>query len=302
MSAAQIALAGLLPVELVEGDLADASCTGIDRALAGIDVVYHLAKAAGSRWEDYYAQDVMVTRNIAERALAKGVRRFIYTGTIDSHYSADAAAVITGDSPLDPEIERRNHYGRSKACCEALLLDLNRRHGFPVVIFRPGIVIGKGCPPAHWGVGMFQSTTRVQFWGSGDNKLPFVLVEDVAAALVLALDKEGIEGQTFLLTDEPLLSAREYVDIVSRESGTRVRAARTPIWKFFLADVVKEAAKHAIKHPTRRVPSYRDWDSRSHRARYDSTKTRQVLGWQPAGSRDLLAERGIVAPVREFMR
>ena len=52
------------------------------------------------------------------------------------------------------------------------LLSIN--NNLPLVIFRPGIVIGKGCPPAHWGVGMFESDTRVQLWGNGKNKLPFV--------------------------------------------------------------------------------------------------------------------------------
>ena len=299
MDAGQIALAGL-PLELVQGDLADPAF--IDSALAGIDVVYHLAKADGKKWEDYYTQDVVVTRNIADRARVHGIKRFIYTGTIDSYYSANAQEVITSDTKIDPMITSRNHYARSKAACEALLLDLYRQQGFPVVIFRPGIVIGKGCPPAHWGVGMFQSATRVQFWGSGRNKLPLVLVEDVAQALVLGLDKAGIEGQSFLLTDAPLLSARDYVDVVLRETGTRLRASPTPIWMFFLADALKELAKHAIKHPNRRVPSYRDWDSRSHRARYDNSATRQVLGWQPAGTREALIERGIVAAVRDFMR
>ncbi len=299
MGAGQITLAGL-PVELVQGDLADPIF--IDSALAGIDVVYHLAKADGKRWEDYYARDVVVTRNIAERARVQGIKRFIYTGTIDSYYSANAQEVITSDTKLDPMITSRNHYARSKAACEALLLELHRQQGLPVVIFRPGIVIGKGCPPAHWGVGMFHSATRVQFWGDGRNKLPLVLVEDVAQALVLGLDKASIEGQSFLLTDAPLLSAREYVDIVSEESGARVRAASTPIWRFFLADALKELAKHAINHPHRRVPSYRDWDSRSHRARYDNSAARQVLGWQPAGTREALIERGIVAAARDFMR
>lgn len=299
MTSGQFALAGL-PVELVQGDIADPGF--MDRALEGIEVVYDLAKTAGSKWEDYYKHDVLVTRNIAERSLAGGVRRFIYTGTIDSYYSARATDVITGDTLLDPRIRTRNHYARSKATCEALLMDLHRRDGFPVVIFRPGIVIGPGCPPAHWGIGMFQSDTRVQLWGDGRHKLPLVLVQDVAEALALALDKEGIEGQTFLLTDEPFLSGREYVEIVSKESGTNVRAEPTPIWKFYLGDVIKETIKYAIRHPNRKIPSYRDWDSRSHRARYDSAKTRQVLGWNPAGTREALIERGIVAAVREFMR
>ena len=299
MAAGRLALAGL-PVELVQGDLGDPSF--IDQALAGIDVVYHLAKAVGNKWEDYLLQDVMVTQNLANRALARGVKRFIYTGTIDSYYSANASQVITADTPLDPRIESRNHYGRSKAACESLLLQLHQTQGLPVVIFRPGIVIGAGCPPAHWGVGMFPSPTRMQYWGDGNNKLPLVLAEDVAAALVLGLEKEGIEGQRFLLTDEPLLTAREYVEAVSAACGTRIRAEPMPIWRFYLGDLAKEAAKHLIRHPNRRIPSYRDWDSRSHRARYDSRKTMEVLGWRPAGGKALLIEEGINAPVREFSR
>ncbi len=299
ISAGNIALAGL-PVELMQGDIAEAEF--MDKALDGIEVVYDLAKATGSKWEDYYKNDVLVTKNIAERAQTHGVKQFIYTGTIDSYYSADAKSVITADTPLDQKMKNRNLYAKSKATCEALLLDMHKQSGFPVTIFRPGVVIGKGCPPAHWGVGMFQSESRVQFWGDGNNKLPLVLVEDVADALVLVLDKAGIAGQTFLLTDEPLLSGREYTDIVSKETGTKLRAEPTPIWKFFMIDAFKEAAKNLIKHPNRKIPSYRDWDSRSHRARYDNTKTKQTLVWQPAGTKAKLIENGIVLAVREFTK
>lgn len=181
-------------------------------------------------------------------------------------------------------------------------MDLHRTHGFPVVIFRPGIVIGKGCPPAHWGVGMFWSDTRMQFWGDGENQLPFVLVEDVATAMVLALDRKGIEGQAFLVTDEPLLSGRDYVEAVSKASGSRIRAEPTPIWRFYIVDLLKEAIKHLIRHPNRRIPSYRDLDARSNRARFDSSKTREVLGWRPAGTREAIVERGIVDVVHDFHR
>lgn len=299
LSAGNIGLAGL-PVELIQGDIAEAAF--MDKALEGIEVVYDLAKATGSKWEDYYKNDVLVTKNIAERAQSHGVKQFIYTGTIDSYYSADASSVITADTPLDKNMKNRNLYAKSKATCEGLLLDMHKQLGLPVTIFRPGVVIGKGCPPAHWGVGMFQSESRVQFWGDGSNKLPLVLVEDVADALVLALGKESIAGQIFLLTDEPFLSGRDYVDIVSKESGTRLRSEPTPIWKFFMIDVFKEGAKNLIKHPNRKMPSYRDWDSRSHRARYDSTKTKEMLGWRPAGLKEALIEKGIVSAVREFSK
>jgi predicted dehydrogenase len=293
-----------LPVEVAEGALNDAAA--VARAMQGVEAVYHLGKATGQRWQDYLDQDVEPTRLVAQCALDAGVRRFIYTGTIDSYDSARPGSVIDGSTPVDSRIETRNHYAHSKAECERVLMQMHRNKvggkGLPLVIFRPGIVIGEGAPPAHWGVGMFHSDSRVQYWGDGNNKLPLVLVDDVAAALVLALDAPNIEGRSFLLTDDPLLTAREYVAAVSEHSHTRMRAMPTPIWRFALLDAAKELVKYAIRHPNRKRPSYHDWACRRHCARYDSAATREALGWKPAGSREALIERGIVAAVRRYMR
>ncbi|HUP08746.1 MAG TPA: NAD-dependent epimerase/dehydratase family protein [Caldimonas sp.] len=294
------AMLGDMPVEVVQGSHDEPAA--LARALDGIEVVYHLAKAEGKRWDDYVRHDIEPTRRLAEAALTHGVRRFIYTGTIDSYASADARDVIDGSTPVDAQIESRNHYARSKAACEALLLELHRTRGLPVVVLRPGVVIGTGSPPAHWGVGMFHSPTRVQFWGDGRAPVPFVLVDDVADALVRAMLVPDIEGRAFLVTDAPLLSARDYVHEVERASGLRIDARPTPIWRFFALDVLKEAAKHAIRHPNRRRPSYRDWACRSHRARYDNRQTREVLGWAPAGTREAVVSHGIDAAVRYHQR
>ncbi|MEO6747855.1 MAG: NAD-dependent epimerase/dehydratase family protein [Caldimonas sp.] len=298
-ASAQLELAGLA-VDVVQGTHDDPAA--LDRALDGIEVVYHLAKATGKRWDDYVKNDVEPTRVLAEAALRHGVRRFIYTGTIDSYDSGDASKVIDGNTPLDPRIEERNHYARSKATCEALLMKMHRERGLPLVIFRPGVVIGAGSPPAHWGVGMFHSDTRVQYWGDGRTKLPLVLVDDVAHALMLGMDVPGIEGDAFLLTDAPHLSAREYVAETAKATGSAIHEEPTPIWRFYLLDALKEVAKHAIAHPNRRRAVYRDWDCRAHRSRYDNTRTRQMLGWTPAGTREALVTDGIVAAVRHYMR
>jgi predicted dehydrogenase/nucleoside-diphosphate-sugar epimerase len=297
--AARIALDGR-PVEIVQGNHDDPKA--LATALRGVDVVYHLAKATGQRWDDYLRDDVEPTRVLAEAVLAHGVKRFVYTGTIDSYDSADARIVIDSRTPIDARIASRNLYARSKAACEALLQRMQAERGLPLVIFRPGVVIGAGSPPAHWGVGMFHSDTRAQLWGQGTTKLPLVLVDDVAEGLALALDAPGIEGKTFLLTDDPLLSAREYVGEVAAASATRIDATPTAIWRFFVLDVAKEVVKHLVRHPNRRLPSYRDWDCRAHRARYDSSETREVLRWRPAGTRETMVREGIVSAVRHYFR
>ena len=161
--------------------------------------------------------DIEPTRVLAEAALAHGVKRFIYTGTIDSHDSADAerrdrlrhAARMPGWPIATSTRDRRR---RAKASCRRCTTP----KGCRCVDLPPGVVIGEGSPPAHWGVGMFHSDTSAQLWGDGRTKLPLVLVGDVAEGSALGLSTPCIEGQAFLLTDEPLLSAKEYVERARR--------------------------------------------------------------------------------------
>ena len=67
-----------------------------------------------------------------------------------------------------------------------------------------------------------------------------------------------------------------------------------------MADLAKSIVKAAIRHPDRRLPSYRDWESRIQRARYDCSKARNVLGWHPTDDREEMIRRGINEPATEF--
>jgi predicted dehydrogenase/nucleoside-diphosphate-sugar epimerase len=297
--AAAIEFAGL-PVELFAGSHGDPVSAA--QAVAGISTVYHLGKCEGKRWRDYLDGDIAPTRVLAEAALAAGITRFIYTGTIASYSSNNAREVIDNRTPVDPAIERRNYYSRSKAACEALLQVMHRDRGLPLLIMRPGIVIGPGSPPWHPGVGRFASETQVDYWGTGTNQLPLVLVDDVADALFRAHVVPGIEGQTLLVTSPPLMTAREYVATLSECIRSRIDAQPRSAWRYWMADLIKELAKNAVRHPNRRWPTLHDWDCHSHRARYDSGMTQQALGWMPIMDRDSMVARGIVDAVRWFLQ
>jgi predicted dehydrogenase/nucleoside-diphosphate-sugar epimerase len=297
--AAALELEGVA-VELFGGSHGDPKSAS--EALEGISAVYHLAKCDGKRWQDYLDGDIAPTRVLAQAALSAGVKRFVYTGTIASYASGNSHDVIDNGTPLDPAIARRGHYARSKAACEELLQAMQREAGLPLVILRPGIVIGPGSPPAHPGVGRFLSETRVDYWGDGRNPLPLVVVDDVAEALVLALEAPGVVGQTLLVTGPPLMSARDYVNAVSAHMRARIDARPRSAWHNWAGDMIKELAKNAVRHPNRRWPSLHDWRCASHRARYDSRMTEQALGWRPINDRDQLEARGIAQAVEWFMR
>ena len=279
-------------LEIVRADMS--STPDIERALDGIEYVFHLATTDSKTWDQFVEREVEPARALARACLKRGVKRLIYTGTIDSFYAGGRAGTITEKTPVDPNIRRRNNYARAKAAVEQVLTEMHRKEGLPVVILRPGIVIGRGGNPFHWGVGKWSSPGVVELWGDGTNKLPLVLVDDVASGLVRAMEVPGIEGRTYNLIDAPLLSARDYVAGLEKLGGFKIEAHARPIWRYYLDDLSKWPVKVAVGHPdAQRVPSYSDWESRSQKAIFDSSRTREDLGWTPISDPERMIDEGI---------
>jgi predicted dehydrogenase/nucleoside-diphosphate-sugar epimerase len=277
------------------------------RAMEGADCVVHLARAHVKTWAEYRKLEIDATRLVGECALQAGVKRLIYAGTIDSYYAGKRGSTITEATPLDPRIAHRNLYARAKAASEAALLRMHIEQKLPLVIVRPGIVIGRGGSPFHWGVGMWWHDAVCQIWGEGRNKLPLVLVEDVASGLIAAIDTPEIEGRSFNLvadrfTNAHGLSAQEYLNELDRVGGMRIQRYATPILQFYLLDMLKWLVKVAVRHPERQMPSFRDWKSRTQQARFDCTAAKTVLGWNPVNERGELVRKGIKEPLREFLK
>jgi predicted dehydrogenase/nucleoside-diphosphate-sugar epimerase len=295
-----------IPTELRESGKLDcqigdiASKPDLLRAMEGIETVFHLARANVKTWADYRQFEIAATRQVGEACLEACVNRLVYTGTIDSYYAGSRAGVITEATPLDPAIARRNLYARAKAASEEILLQMHRQQQLPLVILRPGIVIGCGGSPFHWGVGMWWHDSVCQIWGEGKNKLPFVLVQDVACALVAAIQAPNLEGRSFNLVADPLLTAQEYLDELDRAGKMHIQRHAASVWRFYRSDLLKWLVKVAVRHPERRFPSYLDWESRTQKAHFDCTVTRAVLGWKPVSDRAEFIRLGIEEPLREF--
>jgi nucleoside-diphosphate-sugar epimerase len=271
--------------------------------MRGIEFVYHLAVTGTAKtWEEQVRINVEPTHLVGEACLAAGVRRLVFTGTIDSYYAGGHAGIITEETSLDPKIRYRNYYARAKAAEESLLMDMWRTRQLPLVIFRPGIVIGRGGVPFHFGIGKWIGEGVCQVWGDGRNKLPLVLVGDVAAALVKGIEVSGIEGRSYNLVDDPMLTARDYLDELQRRSSTVFDIFYNPIWRFYLTDLTRWTAKMVIRHRGRsRVPYYFDWESRTQKAHFENKRARTELGWVPASNRQRLLNEGIGEPLRSWV-
>jgi predicted dehydrogenase/nucleoside-diphosphate-sugar epimerase len=250
-------------------------------AMTGIGCVFNLARSNDATWEDALENDVGVALRISRAARRAGVRRMVYTGTIASYDMSDPARVITEDLPLT-DMEDRNLYARSKAECERRLLEIQAGEGVPVVIARPGIVLGDGGPLQHWGIGRWHGPGAVRLWGNGRNPLPFVLVDDVSDGLIAMMDAEGLDGQDFNLVGDPILGGRDYFDAIHRRLGARLRVSGSNLTLLWLADIVKQGLKrHVLRRRGAKASSRVDWLSRGHLSRFDNSKARRMLGWAP---------------------
>ncbi len=279
-------------VKVVSGDITNESV--IDAAVAGTPIVIHLAHGGGGdTWEEIKRSMVDGTRVIAEACLRHKTKRLIYLGTIASLYLGSSSARITGTTPNDPKAETRALYSRGKAACEDLLNQLHKEQKLSVVILRPGVVIGEGGMPFHSGVGFANQEGHLIGWNQGDNPLPFILVEDCAAAIFQAMKAANIEGKSYNLVGDQRPTARQYVKELSTALGRPLAFYPQSVLKLQLIEIGKWIIKRATGRRDAPFPSYRDLKSRGLVAPFDTSDLKRDLQWQPVQDMPTFIAHGI---------
>lgn len=283
-------------VELAKGDIADTA--SVEAALDGIQHVYHLARGSGPAWSDYLRLDVEPTRRLADLCCARGIGLY-YTSSIAIYDGGRAGDAIAESTPPSRASMRLNVYARAKVANESLLAELHRARGLKVVVFRPGIVIGRGASPRHPGVGAWPNPSTCRPWGGGRHRLPFVLVDDCADAMVRALHMPAVAGESFNLVGDATLSGNDYLDALERIAGIKIKRLPLPAWRLFAQSVAKWGIKLLTARPEHPLPSYRYCDGLSCRASYVADLAKRRLGWAPTSDPGVMIERGIAAAVAE---
>jgi nucleoside-diphosphate-sugar epimerase len=155
------------------------------------------------------------------------------------------------------------------------------------------LVVGEGSPPFHTGLGFFNNEQHCLGWNRGTNPLPFVLVEDVAEAILLAARAPDLEGRCYNLVGDVRLTAREYIELLAEALQRPLRFHPQSPRKLWIA----ELAKWTIKRATGRrvpVPTLRDIRSRGLRAVFDCSDAKRDLGWRPTSDRERFISRAIL--------
>jgi len=188
-------------ISVVEGSVLDADA--IDRAMAGSEVVFHLAAIASvARSLDEprltHAVNVEGTIAVVLAAARHGVRRAILAGS--SAVYGDAVTLPCREDLLPAP---RSPYGVDKLAAEHYLHVLGATHGVETIALRYFNVFGPGQDPASEYAAVIPrfimaalGGQRPTINGSGAISRDFVHVDDVVAANVLAATVPGVGGLT----------------------------------------------------------------------------------------------------------
>jgi nucleoside-diphosphate-sugar epimerase len=265
--------------EIRLGDLGEPS--SLSSTAEGMDVVFHLVRSATAASAEVFDRvDVEGTKRLLIEAERAGVRRFVFVSTLAGYPLAQQreGAVIDERVELD-DTDKLGNYVRAKARAESVVLSANTHGGIEGVIVRLGLVCGVGASvlPAH--VCQSFARDRVILFGDGSVPLPLTYIDNAVDALILAATVQGVAGESFNIVDDDVLTQQDYLALLKQTAGGRPRVLRLPTVSYYALGLVSEITAAARKkEPT--TNRYRI-KTRLARVRWDCTKARRMLQWQP---------------------
>jgi UDP-glucose 4-epimerase len=218
-------------LDFVLGDIRDAPF--LERALEGVEVVFHLAALIAIPYSykapsSFVDTNVMGTLNVLEAARRNDVGRVVHTSTSEV-YGTPESVPITEDHPL----RGQSPYSASKIGADKLAEAYFSSFETPVVTLRPFNTYGprqstRAVIPTILSQ-MISRSGELRI-GSLEPKRDFTYVTDTVSGFLAAGKRPGIEGEMIQLGTGSTHSIGEIVELARRLTG-------------FEADVITESER-----------------------------------------------------------
>ncbi|MBR0716805.1 NAD-dependent epimerase/dehydratase family protein [Bradyrhizobium liaoningense] len=265
-------------IDFVQGSVLDRAA--VDRALAGIEQVYHLAGLPGmwvANKQDFHDVNCGGTEVVLAAAQSRGVSRFLHCSTESILFPYSDLGNARAEEALQPADVMPGAYTRSKALAEHHAARAAAA-GFPIVIGTPTMPIGPTdhnlTPPTAmlWRFLQQRLQPHINFL------VNLVDVRDVATGLVLTMER-GRLGQRYILGGE-CVRLREILRMMSAISRRRQRPIEVP---GRLAEFSATMLEYLADHFTHRAPDGTGEGVRIalHASDLSIEKARTELGYAP---------------------
>lgn len=196
---------GAANLSFVRGDLLDAE--SLTRAMAGADMVFHLAANADVRFGTEHPrrdldQNTIATFHVLEAMRANKVGRIAFSST-GSIYGEPTVFPTPEDAPFPVQTSL---YGASKLACEGLIQAYAEGFGVQAFIFRFVSILGEHYSHGH----VFDFVRRLRadpatlhVLGDGHQRKSYLYVQDCIAAILCAIEQASAKVNILNLgTDE----------------------------------------------------------------------------------------------------
>ena len=267
-----------LGVEIVEGDLSDA--TAVRRAVAGAGVVYHCAARVSDwgPWKVFKEEAVTSTRHLVDACQSADIGRLLHVSSISvyGHPKLQAGASITEDTPLGQGFWMWDYYPRAKLLAEEIAWEYPR-----VTVVRPSWLYGPRdrvtmprLVPALLG-------QRVPIICRGDNLLNIVYAGDVAAGAIAAANEPRAVGQAYNLCSEGEVSQRDLLDTMTDALSLPRVTKHIPYFVAIRFALLQEAIARLLRRAKPPTITRRAIYLVGRSNRFSIRKAGAQLGWRP---------------------
>ena len=269
-----------LPVEIVTGDLLDVP--SLERAVAGVDVVYHCAARLGDwgPWSVFESGTVQTTRNLVEVCLRGNISRFLHISSVAVYgrprRHADGSPLDERDPP-GQNFRWWDYYGRAKLAAEQEV----RKLGTAATIVRPTWIYGPRDRVILPRMIHALRHGRVALVGSGENRLNMVHARDVADGAIAAACTPAAAGELFNLASTGEMTQRQFFDFLAEALDLPRVKRRVP---FRVADTfafLLEAAGRGTGRKQAPAITRSGISLLSRSTMLSSEKAHRTLDWQP---------------------
>ncbi|TGN17363.1 SDR family NAD(P)-dependent oxidoreductase [Leptospira idonii] len=269
-------------LDIRKGDVTDKD--SLEQAVKGKDIVYHAAGLPEQWFRDpsiFTKTNVDGTRNVLDVSLRSGVKRVVYTSTIDV-FQAEAGQKYD-ESILDPN-PKGTYYERSKQEADRIAVEyLNK--GLDIVFTHPSGVFGTGPSSSPGTNGFIKDLILGKIPMLLPGGFPVVFSEDCADGHILAA-KKAKTGARYILSDT-YLSLSDFAKLVSEIRPLKKIPKVMPLGLAKTVSIVGEAVSFVIGKPPL-LPKgqlhFMQWQ-----AIPVADKAKTELGWKPLPTKEAVS-------------
>jgi 2-alkyl-3-oxoalkanoate reductase len=216
-------------VEHLRADISDQGV--IERAVQGVNTVYHLAAATTGGWEAFQAVTIEASRRLLQILAAASSARVIFVSSLGNYDGGAMSPGVTIDEdfPLERASAGRGYYALAKTQAELAAHPFLLHHAIRLTIVRPGIVYGPGMKNPLTGVAFSLKGRAWIMLGNGNKPLPLAYIDDVADTLMKVAADQRTVGRIYNLVHSEQPIQNDYLRLYRQLSGDRRTLMRLPV-------------------------------------------------------------------------